>query len=91
MTLAEAVETLKRYCDERYEKGRNCDNCQFQVIRETGEIQYEWCALSQSPTYWEQPTETNIYDQEEIHNNATVQILRNSITGEESIGWWENE
>ncbi len=33
----------------------------------------------------------SIYDEEEIHTNCTVQILRNSITGETSIGWWENE
>lgn len=33
----------------------------------------------------------SIYDEEEIHPNCTVQILRNSITGETSIGWWENE
>ena len=35
--------------------------------------------------------ETNLFDQEEIHPNCTVQILRNSITGEVSVGWWENE
>ena len=35
--------------------------------------------------------ETNIFDEEEIHPNCTVQILRNSITGEISVGWWENE
>lgn len=34
--------------------------------------------------------EPNIYDVEEIHENCTVQILRNSITGETSFGWWEN-
>ena len=36
-------------------------------------------------------TGVNIYDEEEIHTNCTVQILRNSITGETSIGWWENK
>lgn len=36
--------------------------------------------------------ETNIFDSEEIHHNCTVQILHNSVTGEQSIGWWhENE
>jgi hypothetical protein len=30
----------------------------------------------------------NIFDEEEIHHNCTVQILTNSITGEVSIGWW---
>ena len=35
--------------------------------------------------------ETNIFDQEEIHPNCTVQILKNSVTGEVSVGWWENK
>ena len=35
--------------------------------------------------------ETNIFDIEEIHPNCTVQILRNSVTGEVSVGWWENK
>ncbi len=29
------------------------------------------------------------YDEEEIHPNCTVQIWRNSKTGEVSIGWWK--
>ena len=33
----------------------------------------------------------SIYDECEIHTNCTVEILRNSVTGEISIGWWENE
>ena len=33
---------------------------------------------------------TNIFDQEELHDNCTVQILTNSVTGEVSIGWWKN-
>jgi len=35
--------------------------------------------------------ETNIFDIEEIHPDCTVQILKNSITGEVSVGWWENK
>lgn len=35
--------------------------------------------------------ETNIYDIEEIHHNCTVQVLRNSLTGEVSVGWWEEK
>lgn len=31
-----------------------------------------------------------LYDEEEIHENCTVQVLRNSVTGEVSVGWWEN-
>ena len=32
-----------------------------------------------------------IYDQEEIYPNCTVQIWKNSVTGECSVGWWKNE
>lgn len=35
--------------------------------------------------------ETNIFDIEEIYPNCTVQVLRNSVTGEVSVGWWKNE
>ena len=34
--------------------------------------------------------ETNIYDQEEIYPNCTVQVLTNTATGEVSVGWWKN-
>ena len=32
--------------------------------------------------------ETNVFDIEEIHHNCVVQVLRNSITDEVSVGWW---
>lgn len=35
--------------------------------------------------------QTNIFDIEEIYPNCTVQVLRNSVTGEVSVGWWKNE
>lgn len=38
----------------------------------------------------EEHVETNIFNVEEVHPDCTVQILRNTITGEQSIGWWEN-
>lgn len=31
---------------------------------------------------------TGVYDQEEIVENATVQILTNTVTGDVSVGWW---
>ena len=46
------------------------------------------CPLVELP---QQTIETNIFDIEEIHHNCTVQILTNSVTGEVSVGWWENE
>lgn len=35
--------------------------------------------------------ETNIYDTEEIHHGCTVQVLRNSVTGDVSVGWWKEK
>lgn len=35
--------------------------------------------------------EANLYDEEEIRRGCTVQILRNSVTGETSFGWWEED
>lgn len=31
------------------------------------------------------------FDREEIYTNCTVQVLTNTVTGEVSIGWWQNE
>lgn len=39
----------------------------------------------------EAQTEFRIYDQEEIHHNCVVQVLTNSVTGDTSIGWWEEK
>ena len=35
--------------------------------------------------------ETNIFDECEVIENCTVEIWRNSITGEESVGWYRNK
>ncbi len=35
--------------------------------------------------------ELNMFDDEEIHENCTVQVWRNTATGETSVGWWEND
>lgn len=34
--------------------------------------------------------ELNMFDDEEIHENCTVQIWKNTVTGETSVGWWQN-
>lgn len=33
----------------------------------------------------------NIYDKEEIYTDCTVQVWSNTITGDSSVGWMENE
>ena len=35
--------------------------------------------------------ESNVYDEEELHYPCTVQVLRNSITNDVSVGWWLGE
>ena len=32
----------------------------------------------------------NVFDECEVHKNCTVEIWKNSQTGEISIGWYEN-
>lgn len=34
--------------------------------------------------------ETNFYDKEETFPDCTVQVLTNTVTGETSVGWWQN-
>lgn len=34
---------------------------------------------------------TNMFDIVETHENCTVQIIKNSVTGEQRICWWEND
>lgn len=33
----------------------------------------------------------NMFNEVEVIHNCTVQILRNSVTGEVSIGWWPED
>lgn len=83
MTLSEAVKTIRDYCSKT-----ECKNC---VFAEDVHFLRKCWLMRYVPDDWEEPSETNLYDIEEIHENCTVQILRNSVTGETSIGWWENE
>lgn len=34
-------------------------------------------------------TEVNIYDKEETYHGCTVQVLKNTVTGQTSVGWWK--
>ena len=33
----------------------------------------------------------NVFDQEDIYPDCTVQVLTNTVTGETSVGWWRND
>ena len=50
---------------------------------EVGEDKPEWCPINEIVK-----VETNIYDECERITGCTVEILRNSVTGEESVGWY---
>lgn len=32
-----------------------------------------------------------LFDREDIFPDCTVQVLTNTVTGETSVGWWENK
>ena len=35
--------------------------------------------------------DTSLFDEEEVYYPCYVQVLRNSVTGETSVGWWQEE
>lgn len=52
------------------------------------EVQMLVRAEKEKPIY---KIETNLFDEEKIYPNCTVQVLHNSVTDEYSVGWWDNE
>ena len=78
----------------------NCDACEGHTCGcgLLGSIGYEKdisedrrrddCPLVELP---EQTIETNIFDECERHDNCVVEVWRNSVTGEVSVGWWPND
>jgi len=78
MTNAEAIEILKRYFE-----------CGSTEELEAGKMAIS--ALEKQDGKKPITVETNIYDTEEIHHGCTVQVLRNSVTGDVSVGWWKEK
>ena len=37
------------------------------------------------------PESSGLYDIEEVHDNCRVEVWKNSVTGEVSVGWYESE
>lgn len=35
--------------------------------------------------------DANIYDISELYEDCTVEVLKNSVTGKISVGWWRND
>lgn len=69
-------------CHSKHMPDKNCPSCGRTIT---------WIEPKDKLAEQCSDIETNLFDEEEIHENCTVQILRNSITGEVSIGWWEND
>ena len=66
----------------------------IEILRDMGGCYNEYVACDMAISALEKQegkkpiaVETSIYDQEEIHHGCTVQVLRNSVTGEVSVGW----
>lgn len=90
MENREAIEIL-RGCvvSEERENGKPNGNITCDLTREV--LNMAIAALEKQEEKKTIIVETNIYDTEEIHHNCTVQVLRNSVTGEVSVGWWEEK
>lgn len=52
-------------------------------------VEYVKCMYCESHNEW-QPVSTGMFDKEEDFEDCTVRIYTNTVTGEQSIGWWEN-
>lgn len=90
MTLKEALDTIAKYC-----KQRSCENCPLKAeVHPEENFKYSICQLlRESPEDYDKIpiVETNLYDKRTVVENATVEILENTSTGETSIGWWKND
>ena len=65
-----------------------CEGCNDWIECEAGLLKWLQSESKQDGCYI---NEVRIYDQEEVYTNCTVQVLSNSITGDTSVGWWQNE
>lgn len=79
---------------KNFNKPKICTEC---IFIQHG-ILANWCYINQQEipcvcplqSVEEKTINSNLFDTEEIHSNCTVQILSNSITGQTSVGWWDN-
>ena len=85
--IAEYQQSLKWL----YDHVKELDLGEFTM--QTAAVSMAMQMLKQAPVkggVWDE-TDAQAFDVVERHKNCTVEILRNSLTGEESVGWWENE
>lgn len=67
-----------------YDEIEEYDECIIEVYENNGTTIVHW--------YRNTPTEVpKDWNKIEEHHNCTVQLLKNSITNETSVGWYRNE
>ena len=71
----------------KYYAQRDEKDCHEILLTEAADVIEKLCAGEDDGFI----VETSLYNEEETHENCTVVIWRNSVTGKESVWWWENE
>ena len=83
--LIEILETMK-YCDEKDIKIKS--EKKIEALDTTIAILNKLIKNTEQQNV--ENMEINIYDEEETYSDCTVQVLKNSVTGKVSVGWWKN-
>ena len=84
----ESYEMLMERARECSDSEKKCEECGYHP---NGCSRYFLLqALAEAIDGFINPQTSGVYDLEEVHENVTVEVWRNSVTGEESIGWYEN-
>ena len=83
--LIEILETMK-YCDEKGIKINK--EKKIEALDTTIVILNKLIKNTEQQSV--ENMEINIYDEEETYSDCTVQVLKNSVTGKVSVGWWKN-
>ena len=83
--------------EELVERLRYCANTDVKDCESCGYFKYG-CSLTslmmaaaEAVDGFIHPETSGLYDLEELHENVTVQVWKNSITGEVSVGWYGPE
>lgn len=78
-----------QYSEAPDERMNSAEYHDAQIVYDT--LEKVWEMVSKLPEASQERVDVPFYDQEECYHNCTVQVLKNSKTGECSVGWWKNE
>ena len=94
-------EERKQYCAD-CDRRKGIKRGKMQIVYAVGDAPCRACGIDDVLTDVEdfpaalvvptekQEIETALYDEETVYDDCTVIVWRNSVTGEESIGWFQN-